>query len=82
MPATAKSLTPENSEPSAWQPMASAPRIGLILLKTPCNGGQWPMVGRWSEVHGQFCSPPILGLNEVLLQPSAWCEIPPYGDDQ
>jgi hypothetical protein len=62
----------------AWRPMASCPRDGLVLLKTPIEGGHWPVVGRFSFVHGGFCSLAILGQTEQQLFPVAWTAIPPY----
>jgi hypothetical protein len=63
---------------TAWKPMSTAPRNGLILLKAPIDGGHWPVVGRYSHIHGGFCTPPILGQTECQLFPSAWAEIPAY----
>jgi hypothetical protein len=61
-----------------WQPMSTAPRNGLILLKVTVEGKSWPVIGQFSFTHGAFCTPPIFGLNEVALYPSAWAEIPAY----
>lgn len=63
---------------TVWKAMSSAPHLGLVLLKVPSEGGSWPIIGRWSTAHGAFCTPPVLGLNETILFPVAWTEIPAY----
>ena len=71
---------PEPDRAKVWQPMSSAPRDRLILLKSAIAGGNWPMVGKWNPVHGMFTTPNVLGLNQCQLYASAWADIPKYDD--
>ena len=62
-----------------WKPMDTCPREGLVILKSHVEGGYWPVIARYSQVHGGFVIPPVLGQQETLvLAAEAWAEIPAY----
>jgi hypothetical protein len=76
MPQAAMKQAPQ----PAWMPINRAPLDGLMLLKVKVNGEFTVMVGRYSHIHGGFCSPPILGMNEAQLFPEMWAVIPAFDE--
>jgi hypothetical protein len=76
---TAKSALVETTveaEPSAWQPMSSAPKDRSILLRSTWGGELVAVVGRWAEVHGCHCTLPIYGHDRHQIFATGWHDLP------
>src|SRR5262249_12852902 len=68
----------ERAQATAWRPMSTCPKKGLVILKAYFEGGHWPIIASYSHTQGGYVAS-ILGQNEaMILGAEAWAEIPAY----
>ena len=69
-------------DPSPWQPMSTAPQSILrpILLRAKWAGRPVAIVGVYMREHGAFCTQPIFGWGEQIVNATGWCDLPDFGD--
>jgi hypothetical protein len=67
---------------SPWQPTSTAPQSILrpILLRAKWAGRPVAIVGVYMREHGAFCTQPIFGWGEQIVNATGWCDLPDFGD--
>jgi hypothetical protein len=66
----------DDFDASPWKPMSSAPRVGPLLLRSRWAGGPVAIVGVYMPVHGAWCTQPIFGQGEQIINAEGWAELP------
>jgi hypothetical protein len=59
-----------------WKTMADAPRGRPVLIRSQWNGQRVAIVGEYRHVHGAFCTQPIFGQGEQIINAEGWTDLP------
>ena len=70
-------------DPSPWRPMSTAPQSPRrpILLRSKWAGRTVAMIGVYMPAHGAFCTQPMFGQGEEIINAAdGWAELPDLGE--